>query len=47
MPLVHVEAGKSTNNAVFYNKHRISPFRGQIMMVSILLTRVLLLLPSN
>ncbi len=34
---VHVEAGKSTKNAVFYNKHRINLFRGQIMMVSILL----------
>jgi len=47
MILVHVEAGKSTKNAVFYNKHRINPFRGQIMMVSILLARVLLLLQSN
>ena len=30
-------AEKSIKNAVFYNKHRINPFRGQIMMVSILL----------
>ncbi len=47
MILVHVEAGKSTKNAVFYSKHRINPFLGQIMMVSILPARVLLLFQSN
>jgi len=47
MILVHVEAEKSTKNAVSHNKHRNNPFRGQIMMVSILLARVLLLLQSN
>jgi hypothetical protein len=47
MILVHVEAEKSIKNAVFYHKHRINPFRGQITMVSILLHRVLLLLQSN
>ena len=41
------EAGKSIKNVVFCNNHRINPFRGQIMMVSILLRRDLPLLQSN
>jgi hypothetical protein len=38
---------KYTKNAAFCNNHWINLFRGQIMMVSILLLRVLLLLQND